>query len=111
MLLLKRLILMLMSKPDIAEILPSEIFNLKRTHLRTSAMPKENIDCPEISGIHAIEIISCILWAVLTDSVDIDIVFCKMQTIRDAFRIGIALRAFPLRHTVMEVLTIEQIRP
>ena len=74
-------------------------------------MPKENIDCPEISGIHAIEIISCILWAVLTDSVDIDIVFCKMQTIRDTFRIGIALRTLPIRHMVMNILAIEQIRP
>ena len=47
----------------------------------------------------------------MADSVDIDIVFCKMQTIHDAFRTGIALRAFPRRHTVMEVLTVKQIHP
>ena len=111
MLLLKCQILMLMSKPDIPKILSSKIFHIKRTNPCTSSMSKKDIDCPEISGIYTVEIISFILRAILADSVDIDIVFCKMQTIRDTFRIGIALRTLPIRHMVMNILAIEQIRP
>ena len=111
MLLLKCQILMSVSETDITKMLPSEIFNLKWTDICTTSMSKENVDCPEVSGIHTVEIISFILRAILADSVDIDIVFCKMQTIRDTFRIGIALRTLPIRHMVMNILAIEQIRP
>ena len=111
MLLLKCQILMSVSETDITKMLPSEIFNLKWTDICTTSMSKENVDCPEVSGIHAIEIISLILWAVLTDSVDINIIFCKMQTIHNPFRIGIPFRTFPFWHMIMDFFTIQQIHP
>ena len=111
MLLLKCQILMLMSKPDIPEILSSKIFHIKRTNPCTSSMSKKDIDCPEISGIYTVEIISFILRAILTDSVDINIIFCKMQTIHNPFRIGIPFRTFPFWHMIMDFFTIQQIHP